>query len=380
MAKQKKVVHLTTVHHPFDTRIYHKECLSLHKAGYNVSLIVALANKKNGEEVVTKDGIRLIATKKRKSRLARMILSTWKTYRLAKKENADYYHFHDPELLWVGWLLKNKNNHVIYDVHEDYYTGILQKDYLKRPIKKIVAKLYDIIEKFFIKCMDIALAEKYYQERYPQGKQILNYPILDQTLLQVKRNTEKPSNTLIYTGNVTEVRGSYLHAKLPKLPSKSEVYFYGKCDRSIAERMNAMAGSASDRLHFTGIDRFVEREDIDQAYLEKNWLAGLAIFPPTEHYKRKELTKFFEYMTAGIPIICSNFPVWQKFIDRYRCGLTVDPNNPEEWEQAINYLKNYPDERQEMIDNGRRAIKNELNWQAEEEKLLTWYYRLDNND
>src|SRR5690554_5345821 len=103
MAKQKKVVHLTTVHHPFDTRIYHKECLSLHKAGYNVSLIVALANKKNGEEVVTKDGIRLIATKKRKSRLARMILSTWKTYRLAKKENADYYHFHDPELLWVGW-------------------------------------------------------------------------------------------------------------------------------------------------------------------------------------------------------------------------------------------------------------------------------------
>ena len=380
MAKQKKVVHLTTVHHPFDTRIYHKECLSLHKAGYNVSLIVALANKKNGEEVVTKDGIRLIATKKRKSRLARMILSTWKTYRLAKKENADYYHFHDPELLWVGWLLKNKNNHVIYDVHEDYYTGILQKDYLKRPIKKIVAKLYDIIEKFFIKCMDIALAEKYYQERYPQGKQILNYPILDQTLLQVKRNTEKPSNTLIYTGNVTEVRGSYLHAKLPKLPSKSEVYFYGKCDRSIAERMNAMAGSASDRLHFTGIDRFVEREDIDQAYLEKNWLAGLAIFPPTEHYKRKELTKFFEYMTAGIPIICSNFPVWQKFIDRYRCGLTVDPNNPEEWEQAINYLKNYPDERQEMIANGRRAIKNELNWQAEEEKLLTWYYRLDNND
>ena len=380
MAKQKKVVHLTTVHHPFDTRIYHKECLSLHKAGYNVSLIVALANKKNGEEVVTKDGIRLIATKKRKSRLARMILSTWKTYRLAKKENADYYHFHDPELLWVGWLLKNKNNHVIYDVHEDYYTGILQKDYLKRPIKKIVAKLYDIIEKFFIKCMDIALAEKYYQERYPEGKQILNYPILDQTLLQVKRNTEKPSNTLIYTGNVTEVRGSYLHAKLPKLPSKSEVYFYGKCDRSIAERMNAMAGSASDRLHFTGIDRFVEREDIDQAYLEKNWLAGLAIFPPTEHYKRKELTKFFEYMTAGIPIICSNFPVWQKFIDRYRCGLTVDPNNPEEWEQAINYLKNYPDERQEMIANGRRAIKNELNWQAEEEKLLTWYYRLDNND
>ena len=376
LEKQKKVVHLTTVHHPFDTRIYHKECLSLHKAGYNVSLIVPIENKNTGEQSITEEGIRLIATKKRKNRLVRMLLSTWQTYRLAKKEQADYYHFHDPELLLVGWLLKSKTNTVIYDVHEDYHTGILQKEYLKQPIKKIIAKLYDKVETFFIKKMDLVLAEKYYQERYPQGKQILNYPSINQTLHSTKRDHNKVTNALIYTGNVTEVRGSYLHAVLPKLPSKPEVYFYGKCDALIAEEMNALAEESSDKRHFTGIDRFVERKDIDQAYLQKNWLAGMAIFPPTEHYKRKELTKFFEYMTAGIPIICSNFPVWQKFIDRYQCGITVDPDKPNEWEQAINYLKQHPKERAQMILNGRQAIENELNWHYEEEKLLAWYKQI----
>ena len=372
LSNKKKVVHLTTVHHPFDTRIYHKECLSLNKAGYDVSLIVPLENNQE----LPDDGIRLIATKKRKNRLARMLLSTWQTYRLAKKEQADYYHFHDPELLWVGWLLKKRSNTVIYDVHEDYYTSALQKEYLPMPIKKLVAKLYNKVEKFFIKKMDIALAEKYYQERYPDGRLILNYPHLDEALLKANRDQEEPVNAVIYTGNVTDVRGSRLHAQIPKLPSNLDIYFYGKCASTFADEMKEIAGTRKNKLHFTGIDQFVDRKDIDQAYIDKNWLAGVAIFPPTAHYKRKELTKFFEYMTAGLPIICSNFPVWQAFIDRYQCGLTVDPEDPDTWEEAINYLINNPEERKQMIKNGREAVKNELNWQVEEEKLLKWYKQI----
>lgn len=369
-------MHLTTVHHPFDTRIYHKECLSLHKAGYDVSLIVPLENKQQGEKIVTDDGIELIATTKRKKRLVRMLLSTWKTYRLAKREQANYYHFHDPELLWVGWLLKKKTNNVIYDVHEDYHTSILQKEYFANPIKKIVASLYDKMEAFLIKKMDICLAEKYYQERYPTGQPILNYPVLNEQLLSAQRDDQDPADAVIYTGNVTEVRGSYLHAILPNLPSKLDIYFYGKCQQSIADKMKQLAGESKDKLHFTGIDHFVERHEIDKGYLKHNWLAGMAIFPPTAHYQRKELTKFFEYMTAGIPIVCSNFPTWQAFIDQHECGLTVDADHPEQWEEAINYLRNHPEERKQMIQNGRQAVRNELNWQIEEKKLLTWYQEI----
>lgn len=373
LPQSNKVVHLTTVHHPYDTRIYHKECLSLKKAGYDVSLIVSLEDKQAGQTVITSDGVKLIGTKKRKGRLKRMIFSTWQTYKLAKKEKADYYHFHDPELLWVGWLLKNKTNRVIYDVHEDYYTAIMQKDYLPSALKKLVGAVYNKLEKLFIRKMDICLAEKYYQEHYPQGIKILNYPILNTELLKTNNSASNIENALIYTGNVTEVRGSYLHAQLPSLPSKPDVYFYGKCASEIADEMKSVAGANKDQLFFTGIDQYVERNEIDQAYLSKSWLAGIAIFPPTQHYMRKELTKFFEYMTAGIPIICSNFPVWEAFIQKYKCGIAVDPNNQTEWNQAINYLHENHEARENMIANGRQAVINELNWTLEEKKLLNWY-------
>lgn len=373
MGNREKVVHLTTVHHPFDTRIYHKECVSLHKAGFDVSLIVPLEGKMPEEVIQTKEGIRLIATKKRKNRLARMLISTFDTYRIAKNEQADYYHIHDPELLWVGKLLKRKTNTVIYDVHEDYQTSLLQKDYLPKPIKKLFAKIYHQIEAFLIKQMDICLAEKYYQENYPTGQLILNYPVLNKDLISQERAEQPVADAIIYTGNVTEERGSKLHALIPTIDSYVNVHIYGKCVKPIADEMKRIASNSEDRLHFTGIDQFVPREAIDQAYISKNWLAGMAIFPPSAHYERKELTKFFEYMTAGIPIICSNFPVWQAFIDKHKCGLTVDPNEPEQWQEALNFLRDNPIEREQMIENGRRAVLTELNWETEEEKLINWY-------
>ncbi|MCE7896768.1 MAG: glycosyl transferase, partial [Gammaproteobacteria bacterium PRO8] len=48
--------------------------------------------------------------------------------------------------------------------------------------------------------------------------------------------------------------------------------------------------------------------EITKAYLEGGWRWGLALFPDTPHYRDKELTKFFEYMSFRIPIICSDFP------------------------------------------------------------------------
>src|SRR5690625_4041359 len=294
-----RIAHLTTVHHPTDPRIYHKQCLSLHKAGFNVYLI-AQGDGQEADKPITH-----IPLKKYKSRLKRMIFGTFSLYRQAKRLKADVYHFHDPELMIVGWLLKKRTNVVIYDIHEDYVTSILQKRYLNNFFRQIAAKFYTFIERIFTRKLDLTLAEKYYYDIYQRGTCILNYPLLNDALMKERQAHLPLENKLLYTGNVTEDRGALIHAKLPKIVENISVHFIGKCPRHLADQMTEVAGNAQKHLTIEGIDQFIEKEYIDKMYMSHRWLAGLALFPPTEHYMKKELTKFFEYMNAGLPIIRS---------------------------------------------------------------------------
>lgn len=363
---KKNVVHITTVHHPYDTRIYYKECISLYKAGYNVTLI---APEIRGFK---KDKVNIIPIKKYRNRLLRMFLTTVQAYKKARDIKADYYHIHDPELLPVARILKKDDNVVIYDIHEDYETSILQKKYIIKPIRKIVALSYRVVERILTRKLELCLAEKYYKRKYPKGICILNYPILNDkiTSLQIE---QKQNKNLIYTGNVTIDRGALLHASLPLIDTNVSVHFVGKCDSRLANQMYDIAGSRKNQLFIKGIDRFVPREEIDNQYISHDWLAGLALFPPTDHYRQKELTKFFEYMMAGIPILCSDFPVWKRFVEKYACGIAVNPLNELEIKCALKYLKENPKIARKMGENGRKAVQEKLNWQLEEKKLIKWY-------
>lgn len=375
MTQKKKVVHMTTVHHPYDTRIYHKECLSLKKAGFDVSLIATMDEKDRHESTV----IDMVPLRRRKGRFRRMVFSTWEAYRKARLMRADCYHIHDPELLPVGWLLKTKYNVVIYDIHEDYTTSITQKEYMLKGLQGLFARVYKFTEKLFSRKMALCLAEKYYLDKYPEGTCILNYPIINKKVMNTDSGTLPSENKLLYTGNVSVDRGAFIHAHIPKIDPSVSVHCVGKCPADLAKAMHTITGDAANRLSIEGIDTFIEREDIDATYVERNWLAGLALFPPTDHYMRKELTKFFEYMAAGIPIICSNFPLWEDFMEQYGCGIAVDPNRPQAITEAIRYLQMNPNETKQMGNNGKRAIMEKLNWQHEEPKLIHLYHNLLNN-
>ena len=372
MGNQRSVVHMTTVHNPYDPRIYYKQCLSLHKANYDVTLISQSVDGKDKLDMP----INHIPLKSYTSRLKRMIFGTWDAYRKAKKEKANIYVFHDPELLLVAALLKKKDNVVVYDIHEDYITSILQKDYLNKPIKKMIAKIYTMMEKVLTRNMALSIAEKYYKEMYHRGVSILNYPLLNEEMMKLDRKKQDQENKVLYTGNVTIERGAHIHATLPKLDPSLSVQFIGKCSKQLADEMIQIAGGQASNLQIEGIDTFVVKERIEEMYLAHRWLAGIAIFPPTEHYMKKELTKFFEYMNAGLPIICSDFPVWKQFIEKYECGIVVDPYNEAEIKTAIETLRNDPDLAYQMGENGRRAVVEELNWEVEERKLLRWYDEL----
>lgn len=88
-----RVCHMTSAHSPWDTRIFHKECVSLAQAGYEVYLI------QRGESH-EQAGIHVIGVgQPTGGRLSRMTAFSKKVYETALALDADIYHFHDPELI-----------------------------------------------------------------------------------------------------------------------------------------------------------------------------------------------------------------------------------------------------------------------------------------
>src|SRR2546428_6863995 len=104
-----KVCHLSSVHKRYDVRVFYKQCRSLAKRGYETTFVIA-DNK--GDEL--KNGVNIIDVGAPTNRIQRITQTIFKIYKKALAINADVYHFHDPELLSIGLLLRLKGKKVIY--------------------------------------------------------------------------------------------------------------------------------------------------------------------------------------------------------------------------------------------------------------------------
>ena len=104
--------------------------------------------------------------------------------------------------------------------------------------------------------------------------------------------------------------------------------------------------------------------------------AGLVTFLPSPNHLDAQPNKMFEYMSAGMPIITSNFPLWAEIVKENGCGLCVDPLKPEQIAIAIEYINSNPKEADNMGKNGKKAVLEKYNWGVEEVKLVNLYSRL----
>jgi len=108
----------------------------------------------------------------------------------------------------------------------------------------------------------------------------------------------------------------------------------------------------------------------------KNSKIGIVTFHPEPNHLFSSPVKMFEYMSAGIPVIVSNFPLWKEIVEGNNCGICVDPLNPEEIANAIKYIFENPAEAKKMGENGKTAVLEKYNWEKESEKLIEVYTRL----
>ena len=361
----KKVCHLTTVHSRYDNRIFHKECKSLANNGYDIILLVADGGK---EEITEK--VKIIGLKGTKKILRRLMIQPLTFFIQSIRQKADLYHFHDPELIFTGLLLKIAGKKVVYDIHEDYSTAFEHRKYLPGCTKALLSHIWQLLELIIAGFFSQIIAEKYYKARFKNAITILNYPIY----LSTRTNAPNIDNyNMLYTGNIDEARGAYIHADLLNHNPKYRLTMIGHCDSNTYKVIQEICSGSIDKLCITVSQIYVPYTEIAKVYENNNWLCGLAIFPDSKHYREKELTKFYEYMMYGIPVLCSNFPAWRKIIEDTGAGITVNPGDPQMIIEKIEWLINNPKARYEMGIAGKNAIITKYNWAYEEKKLIELY-------
>lgn len=362
-----KIAHLTSVHPRFDTRIFLKMCSSLASKGYSVSLVVA-----DGKGHEFKNGVDIVDVGRLEGRLNRIFKTTQNVYKKALELNADIYHLHDPELIPIGLKLKKKGKKVIFDAHEDLPKQLLGKPYLKpftRKILSFIARKYE--QSACAKFDAIITATPYIRDKFlkinSKSIDINNYPILGE-LVEPKSTWATKEKAVCYVGGIAEIRGILELVQALELTN---------------EEVNLKLGGSFDSQKF---EELVKNEKGWQKVEELGWLnrqqvaevysksiAGLVTLRPAVNYLDSLPVKMFEYMSAGIPVIASNFPLWREIIEGNQCGICVDPLNPKDIATAINYLINNPIEAEKMGSNGQRAVVEKYNWGEEEKKLLALY-------
>jgi glycosyltransferase involved in cell wall biosynthesis len=370
-----KVCILSSVHPPFDARIFHKQAKSLVKAGYDVTLIA----QHEKDEVV--DGIKIIALPRPKNRLRRMLGTTWKAFNRARKQKAGIYHFHDPELLPIGLLLKVfTRGKVIYDIHEDVRGDLTTKLWLPRVARWSLSLMYWLLERLSLPFIDeIIIAEDSYIKNYKNRQNILairNYPIL--SLLKETADVKNSRPTIVYAGRIAEARGVFELIEAVRLLKPS----YENLSLTLVGQVSpdTLVGKIGNLLERLGLQDNVslvggvKHEEIYN--IMPRCHIGIAILYPEPNYIESLPTKLFEYMAAGLPVIASNFPLWKEIVEGNNCGLTVNPLDPEDIARAIEYLIEHPEEARKMGKNGRKAVKEKYNWEAESQKLIELYKNL----
>lgn len=371
LTKKTKICHLSSVHYAIDTRIFYKMCQTLSKA-YDVTLIANHSQK----EII--DGIQIIPSKVFSNRKYRVFFSWYWMFFKAIKVNAKLYHFHDPELIPCGLLLKILGKKVIYDIHENIAEDIFDKPWIKNP--KLAYRIFNAFEKLAVKHFFIILAENSYQNRYIQlnanYQVVLNYCDVD----FFKNYTSTPSKetiNLFYIGILLENRGilQIIEAMILLINKGIKIKFHivGELYSDLRKKISGLEDYQHIKEHLV----FYDRRPLDQGYeLASKMNIGMCIIWPMKNSMESYPTKLFEYMAVGLPIITSNFPLYKKVVEQNGCGICVNPMSAIEISEAIEELINNVSKSEQMAKNGKKTVLEQYNWETQKPILTKVYAQL----
>lgn len=364
------MIHVLTVGHKrSDTRIWVKEIASLKAGGISVRYIVA-----DGEGDETVDGVEINDFGPIPDRIGfrRRIVKMYGVIRDSGLKKGDIVHFHDGIFLPFAYLLWLRGCKVVYDVHEDYPRQVMNSRF-PTVVKRIWSLALSLLEWFAGKVFHgFVAATPSIAARFPKHITVLvqNFPLIEELQVTTVVPYQRRSLNVAFIGGLSKLRGAVEMVEAMEIVNRthnSRLSFGG--DLSPKSLVNLLESKPGWR--FVDAYGFITRGRV--AKLLSDSRVGLVLFHSVPNHINSQPNKLFEYMSAGMPVIASDFPLWRQIIDGSGCGLLVDPCNSQAIADAICWLIEHPEDAEEMGRRGRQAVLDRFNWSLEEQKLLAFY-------
>ncbi len=343
MSRSRLLV-LTTVHSPDDTRIRERLIRSLEPLG-----AITYACKTPGPS--DRSGLTWLPL--RGGRLRRNLA----TIGILLGGSWDLVVLHDPETIPAGALARLiRRTTLVFDVHENLPAQVAQKGWIPRwarpPFRWLARMLFVLAEKATI----ITLAEPGYGDLFARPHPVFpNYP----------RSVVFPDpegsgdGTALYVGDVTRVRGiedAVAACAIAGLP----LVIVGRVDPQLRDAL--VAATPAPVIH---------GPLPNPEALRRMTAASVALSPLRDlpNYRHSVPTKTLEYLATGVPVVATDLPGTRSVLDGLDAVWLVPPGDPEAMAVAI--AEASTEEAKERATAQAAEVRVRFRWP--EEEVVTFY-------
>lgn len=263
------------------------------------------------------------------------------------------------------WISQLKQITRVYDAHELFCE---MKEIVSRPS---IYKWWKKLERYAVPrfsqgyTVNQPIADKF-REMYG-----VNYSVIRNMALLHDINPEPCKECFIlYQGAVNE--GRCFETLIPAMISVNSTLLIcgdGNFMQQAVQLVNEY--QLQDKVIFKG-----KLDPVELRELTKTARIGITLFDDTGLSNYFSLAnRFFDYMQAGIPQLCIDYPVYREVNDEYHIALLIKEVSAGNIALQLNKLLND----QVMYDKLRQNClhaRQVLNWQEEEKKLLAFYRKV----
>jgi glycosyltransferase involved in cell wall biosynthesis len=374
----KRVCLVQTLHAHDDKRMFHKLARSLVDAGYEVASLVP----DTGDVPADRDGVRFVTLPKAEGLLARALVLPRLVFE-AVRSRANIFVAPEPES-WVAAIVAGllTGGRVVFDMHEHVQTEFSK--FFPAALRPFIEWITVRFMRLFARATDLIILTRGSFDAPWQGLRTPRVVVINTNHLQpvcpegVGGYEGHP--VLIHQGIFGDVRGSYqlleaMRLLVRDLPDLRCIvlgeYVYGSLD----EYRKAIAEAGLDQhmlllgvVPFEQVPSYIAAADV-----------GLILFQPGPiNHTLAMPHKLFDYMRESKPVIVPGFSLEvERIVRESECGLLVDVTNPQAIADAALQLLRDPELSARLGANGRNAVEEKYNWQAEEKVLLEAFARLE---